>query len=163
MSRMVRVVDLSVHVDDRGELAEILRSDDEGFVDFGQVYLVRSRVPQTVRAWHRHRYMWDHFAIVNGAAKFGFVDASIDESADAGAEPYSVVASERRLVRIDVPPGVWHGWVSLERNTLLVSIASVPYMGIDRERELDEERVAPYFFSSDNDFWEIKCKSSTTR
>ena len=100
--RRVIVVPLDIHVDDRGELFEILRNDEAAFMGFGQVYLVRSRQPGTVRAWHYHENMWDHFCVVNGAAKFGFED---NEPTWA---PYYISASDRKPVRIDVPPGVWH-------------------------------------------------------
>lgn len=138
--RLVRVTELAVNVDDRGELFEVLRRDALEFVDFGQVYVVRSRQPGTVRAWHRHAVMWDHFCIVAGSALFQFVD---DEP--GGTEvcaPYKIVATDRKPVVLHVPPGVWHGWMALEPNTLLLSIASQPYMGHGRTLEKpDEERL----------------------
>ena len=40
MIKDVKVVPLIAHVDDRGYLIEILRSTDDHFTQFGQVYLV---------------------------------------------------------------------------------------------------------------------------
>ncbi len=153
-TRRVTVIDLDVHVDDRGELFEVLRCDDREFVAFGQVYFIRSRAAGTVRAFHRHERLVDHFVIVNGAAKFGFVDAEPGTAPRTG-NAYYITASERKAVRIDVPAGCWHGWVSLEPNTLLVSVASELYMGENREGELDEERLPPDSFDAR---WEVEAK-----
>jgi dTDP-4-dehydrorhamnose 3,5-epimerase len=156
--RLVRVTELAVNVDDRGELFEVLRRDALEFVDFGQVYVVRSRQPGTVRAWHRHAVMWDHFCIVAGSAKFGFIDAEpqgdplppndtdyywyADMPNGVVAPAYFIAATDRKPVVLHVPPGVWHGWMALEPNTLLLSVASEPYMGHGRTlHKPDEERL----------------------
>jgi dTDP-4-dehydrorhamnose 3,5-epimerase-like enzyme len=152
--RMVKAVRLTVPVDDRGELFEILRRDEEGFRSYGQTYFVRSRQAGTVRGWHRHAVLWDHFCIVNGAAKFGFVDA--DPHGQPKGEPYWITLSDRQPTRLDVPAGVWHGWLSLEPNTLLVSIGSEPYMGDNHCLEQpDEERLPANSFGA---VWEVEAK-----
>jgi len=130
---IVTVTDLAVHEDDRGLLSELLRTDSQDFAGFGQVYVVHNRTAGTIRAYHRHNVMWDWFIIVKGAAKFRFYD-------DSG-NTQTVISSDHKLRRIAVPPGVWHGWMSLEDDTILLSVASEPYLGYNREGELDEERV----------------------
>ena len=130
------VTELAIHVDDRGDLFEVLRRDDPEFVEFGQVYMVHSRQPGTVRAWHRHERMWDHFCIVKGAAKFGFVDEET---------PYYITASDRKPAQ-HVPPA-WHGWMALEPSTPLLSIASAPLRRRSRMGP-DEERVAADAFGA---------------
>lgn len=64
MIKGVRVIDLTVHEDDRGYLIEIARhaNDPEphGVVhQFGQVYLVGNPVRGTIRAFHKHHELWD--------------------------------------------------------------------------------------------------------
>ena len=151
--RLVSVTELTLHVDDRGDLFEVLRRDDMQFIDFGQAYVVQSRAAGTVRAFHRHERMWDHFCIVSGSAMFQFVDD--EPEGDADAAPYRITASARKPVLLHVPPGVWHGWVSLEPNTLLLSIASEPYCGDGHTDEADEERVSPDTFGAS---WEVEAK-----
>jgi dTDP-4-dehydrorhamnose 3,5-epimerase-like enzyme len=67
-----------------------------------------------------------------------------------------VVTSARRPTLIVVPPGVFHGWVALEDNTLLLSVASHVY---DR-LEPDEVRVPPQAFASlfGRDVWTVEAK-----
>ena len=56
----VRIKRLSVHADERGFLMEILRSDDEVFERFGQVYLTTA-YPGVVKAWHMHKKQTDYY------------------------------------------------------------------------------------------------------
>ena len=42
---------LTVNVDERGRLMEILRNDDENFECFGQVYMTTA-YPGVTKAWH---------------------------------------------------------------------------------------------------------------
>ena len=155
-TRLVTVTELTVNVDDRGELYEVLRRDAPEFVEFGQAYIVRSRQPGTVRAWHRHAVMWDAFCIVAGSALFQFVDdvpggPSADGYPAERGRPYRITASDRKPVVLHVPPGVWHGWASLEPNTLLLSIATQPY----NAEEPDEERRAADWFGAD---WQVQAR-----
>lgn len=145
-TNLVTVTPLPRRLDDRGDLAELLRADDPD-CKFGQVYLVESYTRNTIRGLHRHQKMWDWFVIVAGSARFRFFD-------DAGNEQ-QVVASAKNLCRIAVPPTIYHGWQALEDNTVMVSIASEPYMGYGRTGEKDEERIAHDHFDADKDGWSV--------
>src|SRR5207244_9611160 len=131
----VRSIDLIARVDDRGYLIEIVRASDPFLTKFGQVYLVGNFAKGTVRAFHKHAELWDLFFISHGAAKFVLVD---DRPASAThKEMNTFVISARNPALIVVPPGVFHGWMSLEDDTQMISTASEVYQ---RERP-DEVRV----------------------
>ena len=147
MIRDVEVVDLIIHMDDRGYLFEIIRATDPCFTQFGQVYIVGDPVRNTVRAFHKHDKLWDLFCIVHGSAKFVLKDDRPDSS--TYGEMMTVVASERRPCLIVVPPGVYHGWMSLEDDTIMVSTASHVY---NREKP-DEYRIPPDSFG---DVWTVR-------
>jgi len=147
MIKDVRVVSLTAHVDDRGYLIEILRSTDEYFIQFGQVYLVGDMTRGTIRAFHKHTELWDWFFISHGSAKFALRDDR-QESSTYG-EMQTIVSSQRNPTLIVVPPGVYHGWMALEDDTQLVSTASHVY---NREKP-DEIRVPPDSFGY---IWEVK-------
>ena len=144
---LVTVTPLLTNADDRGELAELLREDDTDFSRFGQVYAVRSYKAGTIRGLHSHERLHDWFCVVKGAARFRFFDADGNEQ--------SVVASERKLVRIFVPAGVIHGWCALEDDTLMISVASEPYCGYGRNGDKDEKRIPHNAFDADNDGWAV--------
>jgi len=148
----VEVIDLITHEDDRGYLIEIVREAGDpgphGVVHkFGQVYLVGDPVRRTVRAFHKHEELWDWFFISHGSAKFVLKDDR--EDGPTYGEVMTIVASARKPRLIVVPPGVYHGWMSLEDDTQLVSTASHTY---DRENP-DEVRIPPDSFG---DVWTVK-------
>jgi len=147
MIKDVRVVSLTAHVDDRGYLIEILRSTDEYFTQFGQVYLVGDMSRGTIRAFHKHAELWDWFFISHGSAKFALRDDR-QESSTYG-EMQTIVSSQRNPTLIVVPPGVYHGWMALEDDTQLVSTASHVY----NRQKPDEIRVPPDSFGY---IWEVK-------
>ena len=152
MIHEVQVIPLTTYQDDRGFLMEIVRvvGGEEPHAlahKFGQVYLVGDPVRGSVRAYHKHAELWDWFCIVHGSAKFVLNDDR-PESATYG-EMHSVVAGERAPKLIVVPPGVYHGWVSLEDDTLMISVASHTY---DRDAP-DEVRIPPESFG---DVWTVK-------
>ena len=147
--KLVEVTDLTTHVDDRGNLTELLRTDDDDFTVFGQVYMVKSRSKGTIRAFHKHEEMWDWFTIIKGSAKFRFYDD--------GKDSQEVILTGDKLQRIAVPPGIYHGWMALEDDTILMSTGSELYMGENHDGELDEERI-PWDSFDGAEQWEVKNK-----
>lgn len=140
-------IELKARVDDRGYLIEIVRATDEHFTKFGQVYLVGNFGQGTIRAFHKHEVLWDWFFISHGAAKFVLKDDRKDSSTYENMDTH--VISSRNSSLLVVPPGVYHGWVSLEDNTQLISTASEVY---NREKP-DEVRIPPDSFG---DVWTVK-------
>jgi dTDP-4-dehydrorhamnose 3,5-epimerase len=147
MIKGVEVVPLVARADDRGYLIEIVRATDPYFTKFGQVYMVGDVARGTIRAFHKHNELWDWFFIGHGSAKFVLKDDRPD-SPTYGAL-MTVVTGERNPSRIVVPPGVYHGWMSLEDDTQLISTASDVY---NRDKP-DETRIPPDSFG---DLWTVK-------
>ena len=148
----VSVIDLTVREDDRGYLVEIARSAGDSAPhavvhQFGQVYLVGDPVRGTVRAFHKHKELWDWFFISHGSAKFVLRDDRPDSP--SSGETMTVIASARTPRLIAVPPGVYHGWMSLEDDTQMISTASHAY---NRDNP-DEVRVPPDSFG---DVWTVR-------
>ena len=125
MIRDVKIVDLVANVDDRGYLIEILRASDDHFTKFGQVYIVGDHARNIIRAFHVHRILWDWFFISNGSAKFALIDGRKDSP--TYNETNTFVLTERKPQLLVVPPGVYHGWMSLEDDTQMISTASEVY------------------------------------
>ena len=147
----VWVIPLETHCDDRGYLIEIARRSDDpephGIINrFGQIYLVGNVARGIVRAFHKHQKAWDWFTISHGSAKVVLVDER-DNSPSRG-EKMTLVVGERKPVLIAVPPGVFHGWMSLEDDTQLIGLASHTY----HREDPDEVRVPSDHFG---DVWTI--------
>ena len=143
----VTTASLQARVDDRGYLVEILRSTDDHFTRFGQVYLVGNVKAGTVRAFHKHAAMWDWFFVSHGMAKFVLVDDRPDSATYRNMQV--VVTGDRNPMLVSVPPGVFHGWISLSDDTQMISTASEVY----NRAEPDEVRIPPDSFG---DVWTVK-------
>lgn len=142
----VKLVPLVAHADDRGYLIEILRATDDHFTKFGQVYLVGNMARGTIRAFHKHEVLWDWFFISHGSAKFALRDDRTNSPTYGQMDTYTI--TERNPSLLVVPPGVFHGWMSLEDDTQMISTASEVY----NRQKPDEVRVPPDSFGYK---WEV--------
>lgn len=142
-----QLVPLVVNTDDRGYLIELVHVTDSFLPKFGQVYLVGNFATNIIRAFHKHAVLWDYFFISHGSAKFVLVDDRKD-SPTYGEMNVFVLSSKNSCLLV-VPPGVYHGWMSLEADTQMVSIASEVY----NKNNPDEVRIPPDSFG---DVWVVK-------
>ncbi|MBI4261459.1 MAG: dTDP-4-dehydrorhamnose 3,5-epimerase family protein [Actinobacteria bacterium] len=131
----VWVKPLKVIPDERGRLFEILRSDDDGFVKFGQVYMTTT-YPGVVKAWHLHRVQDDNFCCVRGMVKLVLHDGR-EGSPTRGTVTEHFIGDHNMLL-VRVPAGVHHGWKCIsEEEALVVNVPTEPY----DPRSPDEYRV----------------------
>ena len=133
----VHIKDLKVIPDERGWLMEVLRCDDEMFVQFGQVYL-STAYPGVVKAWHYHKLQTDNFTCVRGMMKVALYDSR--EDSPTHKTLMELFAGEKNPILISVPPGVYHGFKAVGIETAyFVSIPTLPY----NYEEPDEYRLPP--------------------
>ena len=141
----LEIIPLEVNFDDRGYLFEIIHHYD--MPKFGQVYIIGDPVRGIIRAFHKHQELWDYFCIVKGSAKFVFVDDR--KESKTYKEKETIILSEKSPKVIIIPPGIYHGWMSLEDNTAMISVASEVY----NKENPDEIRISPDSFG---DIWIVK-------
>ena len=106
----VKTKELTVIPDERGFLMEMLRSDDEVFERFGQVYLTCC-YPGVVKGWHYHRKQTDHFVCVRGTAKVVLYDGR--EESPTHKEINEFFIGERKQILLKIPPLVMHGFKAI--------------------------------------------------
>lgn len=136
----VKIIHLINRGDDRGILTEVFRNSwDLMSHSIRQVYTVTDPVRGTIRAYHKHEELWDLFSIINGSSKFSLIDDRKDS--ETYNQQDTIVLSTRMPCLLVVPPKIFHGWESLEDNTILLSIASHEY-----NREKPDELRKPYNF-----------------
>lgn len=102
----VSVKRLRVIPDERGFLMEMLRSDDDMFTEFGQVYLSVA-YPGIVKGWHYHKLQTDYFTVVKGMLKVVLYDRR--EGSPTHGEINEFFIGEKNPILISIPPGVVHG------------------------------------------------------
>jgi dTDP-4-dehydrorhamnose 3,5-epimerase len=129
---------LRVIPDERGRLMEILRSDDDFFSGFGQVYL-STVFPGVVKAWHYHNVQEDRFTCVRGMVKAVMYDDREDSPSRGLVNELYI--GEHKPILVVIPAGVYHGWKCVgEYEAYVINVPSKPY---ERE-DPDEFRIDPH-------------------
>ena len=134
----VKLKKLKVIPDERGRLMEILRSDDELFIKFGQIYMTTT-YPGVVKAWHLHKKQYDNVACLQGTIKLVLFDAR--ENSPTYKQINEFYLGVHNPLLIQIPPHIYHGWkcVSLEE-AIIVNIPTELY----NYGNPDEFRLDPY-------------------
>jgi dTDP-4-dehydrorhamnose 3,5-epimerase len=114
MIKDVKTKKLRAIPDERGWLMEILRSDDEVFQKFGQVY-VTTAFPGVVKAWHMHKEQTDNVACIHGMMKVVLYDDRKDSATYKEINEF-FIGIENPLL-ISIPPLVYHGFKAIGTKT----------------------------------------------
>lgn len=134
----VKIKNLKVIPDERGRLMEILRSDDEFFEKFGQVYMTTVK-PGVVKAWHFHRLQRDNFCCVKGKIRLGLYDARKDSPTFGKTMDMTLSLDGPKLVSI--PPNVYHGFKGMaDEESIMINTPTEMY----NHANPDEHRIDPY-------------------
>lgn len=138
MIKDVIVKQLKYIPDERGRLMEILKSNEEIFTKFGQVY-ISTTYPSVVKAWHFHKEQDDFIVCIKGMLKLVLYDNRDDSPTKGEVNEFFIGEFNPSLVK--VPKAVYHGWkcVSVEE-AIVINIPTKPY---NREKP-DEYRIDPH-------------------
>jgi len=121
----VKIKKLKVIPDERGRLAEILRSDDPEFIKFGQVYFTTT-YPGVVKGWHMHRNQVDNVCCVKGMLKLVIYDPRGDSPTKG--EINELFIGDYNPVLVQIPKGVFHGWKCIsESEAIVINCPTEPY------------------------------------
>lgn len=121
----VRFVPLRRIDDERGSVMHMMKSTDDWFVGFGEVYF-STILPGAVKAWRRHRRMVTNIAAPVGNVRVLLVD-------DRGDGPTSgtideLVLGENNYGLLVIPPLVWSAFYNdTASTTLIANCASIPH------------------------------------
>lgn len=134
----VKIKKLKPIHDERGYLMEILRSDEEIFLKFGQVYITTA-YPGVVKAWHYHKKQTDNFAVVGGTSKVALFDNREDSPTKGLINEFITVSDN--LLLIQIPKMVYHGFKCISKeDTMVINIPTQTY----NYKVPDEFRIDPF-------------------
>jgi len=134
----VMLKNLKVIPDERGRLMEILRSDDEIFKKFGQVYMTTA-YPGVVKAWHYHKLQDDHFAVVSGMMKVVLYDPRAKSKTKGEVNEF--IIGDHNPMLIKIPRFVYHGFKCIsETEAIVVNVPTEVY----NYKTPDEYRLEPH-------------------
>ena len=131
--------------DDRARRAcDVFGFTGDGTIEMAGDINITWAYPNRVVAWHRHQHQTDHWFVIKGNLKVGLLD-------DAKNVRWVYLSDNNRRV-LSIPPGVWHGYMSLgEEETILLYYITSKY----DEKHPDEERMTPEASGVD---WGIEVK-----
>ena len=134
----VKIKNLKVIPDERGRLMEILRSDDELFAKFGQVYMTTT-YPGVVKAWHYHKIQTDNVAAIKGMIKLVLYDDR--KGSKTKGEVNEFIISTDNPMLVTIPNDIMHGFEAVGGEEAIV--INTPTNTYDRQSP-DEFRTDPF-------------------
>lgn len=99
----------------------MLRSDAPHFEKFGEIYFSTVH-PGVIKAWHLHSEMVLNYAVISGSVKLALYDER-DDSPTKG-EVQEMVVGDGNYVLVQIPPGVWNGFMGVGTETAIVANCS---------------------------------------
>jgi len=134
----VKVKKLRVIPDERGRLMEMLRSDDDLYIKFGQVYMTTA-YPGVVKGWHYHRKQTDNMVVVRGMMKIVLYDSRKDSPTYGEVNEFFMGIHNPMLLQI--PKYVYHGFKCItDYEAICINVVTEPY----NYDEPDEFRADPH-------------------
>ena len=126
----VKIKKLKVIPDERGRLMEMLRSDDELFITFGQ---------GVVKGWHYHKKQTDNMVVVKGMMKVVLYDGR--EGSSTKGEVNEFFMGIHNTILLQIPPFVFHGFkCTSEEEAMVINCPTETF----NYEDPDEFRVDPH-------------------
>lgn len=126
----VELHDLTIIADDRGSIRHMLRSNDEHFRGFGEIYFSTINAG-VVKAWHLHKEMTLNYTCVVGHVVVGLIDLRKDSPTYGQQELYWLGADGDDYKLLTIPPQVWNGFRIPEgspfESAMLANCATLPH------------------------------------
>jgi dTDP-4-dehydrorhamnose 3,5-epimerase len=122
----------------KGDVFHALKSTDEGYAGFGEVYLSRIKEGEA-KGWKRHNRMVLNLVTVVGEIKFVIYDDR-KNSETCGLFKTFILSPESNYQRLTVSPGLWVAFQGLGKgDSMLMNIIPEPHDATEVDnRELSD-------------------------
>ena len=138
----VKIKTLGVYEDDRGAVLQMLRSDDAGFIGFGEIYFSITN-PGAVKAWKRQNKATLNYAVLNGELRLVLFDDRV--SSPSFGKVWEMVLNRNNYSLVTIPPGIWVGFSALgDCPAILANCADRPHDAADLVRLDESSPVIPF-------------------
>lgn len=144
------VIDIPIHVDDRGSVYGAF--DDMDKFGIKRTYVVRNWQSGTIRAFHGHMKAATYIHVIKGTAKICALkikpESDIDTSGDLGGptsqETFIMTLSAAKPQLFYIPPGWYNGTMTLQEDTRLLVYSTLTLKEVKnddfRKAVTEEER-----------------------
>jgi len=111
--------------DDRGKIMHIMKSNDDQFKSFGEVYC-SSIYPGVVKGWHMHKKMTLNYVVLKGNIKFVLYDDR--PNSQTYKQIQEIIIGENQYVMVTVPPFVWNGFKGIGmEESFVINFTDIPH------------------------------------
>lgn len=134
----VKLTELKIIGDERGEIRHFMRCDAPPFEKFGEVYF--SLVyPDVVKAWHVHKEMTLNYVCVVGVVEITLFDAREESVTFRQCTTFTLIDHGVGYKLLTIPPGVWNGFrapIGWAEPVLIANCATLPHDPTEIERHI---------------------------
>ncbi|MGE5340258.1 MAG: dTDP-4-dehydrorhamnose 3,5-epimerase family protein [Candidatus Omnitrophota bacterium] len=128
--------------DERGTVMHIMKSSDEEFKSFGEVYC-STIYPGVVKGWHIHEKITLNYVVLNGMIKFVLYDDR--KGSPTRGVVQEIFMGDLNYVRVTVPPHIWSGFKCMGTEMAMVcNIIDLPHDDTEAKRTDPYENHIPY-------------------
>jgi dTDP-4-dehydrorhamnose 3,5-epimerase len=125
----------------------MLRSDAQGFTQFGECYFSEVN-PKVTKAWKKHRLQTQNLAVPVGRVRMVIFDDR-EESATRGELQVLELGRPDAYIRLSIPPGVWYGFSCISSvPALIANCADLPHDPNESEQVSVNDPRFPYQWDS---------------
>lgn len=136
----VVIKDIKKHIDERGWLAELYRSDEIDDSIFPQMAYISLTMPDVRRGPHEHVYQTDYFCFL-GPSDFKIILWDNRKDSPTYLNKMILFLGENRQAALIVPPGIVHAYKNVGgKNGLVMNAANKLFAGKMRKGSVDEIR-----------------------
>ncbi len=114
----VRVVPLVRIPDERGTIFHMMKSTDDHFIQFGEIYF-STVYPGVIKGWHKHSAMTLNYACISGRVKVALYDERKDSPTRGNVAEIFLGPDNYSLVII--PPEIWNGFKGMSKPCAIVA------------------------------------------
>jgi dTDP-4-dehydrorhamnose 3,5-epimerase len=134
--------------DERGCIYHMLRSDDQVFERFGEIYF-STIYPGVIKGWHLHKEMTLNYAVIQGMIKLVLYD-------DRAGSPtkgklMEVFIGDENYCLVKIPPKIWNGFKGIgSKPAIVANCSTIPHDPDEIERLSPSSDKIPYDWSLKN-------------
>ncbi|MDA8792864.1 dTDP-4-dehydrorhamnose 3,5-epimerase family protein [Bacteriovoracaceae bacterium] len=134
----VKIIPLRKIPDERGTIFHMLRSSDDHFTKFGEIYFSKI-YSDSIKGWHTHKQITLNYCVVDGMVKLVLFDAR--EDSPTYQKLMELFIGDDNYCLVIIPPGVCNGHKGVTQTALLANCPDVPH---DKLIENEMERIDPH-------------------
>ena len=117
----VKIIPLKQINDERGKIMHMLKSTDENFEKFGEIYF-STAYPGVVKGWHEHTKMTLNYAVIKGMIKLVLYDNR--ENSSTYKKTQEIFMGEHNYTLVKIPPKIINGFKNIGTEECIVANCS---------------------------------------